>query len=189
MDTRHHAITIWHHILHERSHAIPTIPFAYNTELLTHGWGNHGWLMKKRWWWRLQRSPTSEGQSPSWQGARARTSVLRIGVFDGGGALLHFWKIVGGGGPHFRSGATYTRKDIVRRATKARATPGRGTWGTRGQGPPPLMGGLLRVAFWLRGSFRPKLHFLFFLEYSGKLYFCIKKDTKCNSIESSVSPC
>ena len=112
MDTRHHSPTIFA-LLHERSHTIPTIPFADSRELLTHGWGNHGWLMERRWWWRWQRSPTSGGQSPSQQGA---------GVFDGGGDLLRFCKNYSVG-LRLGSGLTYTRKGVRRRATRARVRP------------------------------------------------------------------
>ena len=40
-------------ISHEQSHPIPIIPSPTAGELLTNGWGHHGWLMERRcWWWR-----------------------------------------------------------------------------------------------------------------------------------------
>jgi len=36
--------------LHEQSHPIPTIPSPTAGELLTHGWGSHGWSMEERRW-------------------------------------------------------------------------------------------------------------------------------------------
>jgi hypothetical protein len=37
----------------------PYHPLCLQWELLTHGWGNHGWLMERRrwWWWRSPPNP------------------------------------------------------------------------------------------------------------------------------------
>ena len=85
MDTRHHTLTILH-LLHDRSHPIPSIPFSLQ-QWFTHSWmGKHGWLMEKHWWWWWRRSPPNPCLGrvaersfwPSEEGSRWRRSSLRV---------------------------------------------------------------------------------------------------------------
>ena len=111
-------------------------PLPYSRELLTHGWGNHGWLMERRWRWRWRRSPLRQG---------AGTTILdpKFRFRGGGGAPYHFWK-KWSWCRSFRLGGAYIRKEGERRRSRARATPGRGPRPTCGWGPPLLLGWPLR---------------------------------------------
>jgi hypothetical protein len=59
----------------------PYHPLCLQRELLTHGWGNHGWLMERRRWWWWWWSPLNPrpGRVPEW------SFWFWIAVSDGGG--------------------------------------------------------------------------------------------------------
>jgi hypothetical protein len=58
----------------------PYHPLRLRRELLTHGWGNHGWLMeRRRWWWWWSPPNPHPGRLPEW------SFWFWIAVSDGGG--------------------------------------------------------------------------------------------------------
>jgi hypothetical protein len=60
----------------------PYHPLRLQRELLTQGWGSHGWLMERRRWWWWWRSPPN----PRPDRVPERSFSFRIAVSDGGGA-------------------------------------------------------------------------------------------------------
>ena len=61
-------------LLHDLTHPIPTIPFAYNRELLTHERRSHGGVMTMTM---AMISPSPEANSASRLALRGRTEGLR----------------------------------------------------------------------------------------------------------------
>ena len=158
--------------LHEQSHPIPTIPSPTAGELLTHGWGSHGWSMEwRRWWWWWRSPPNPRpGRVPE------RSFWFRIAVSDGGGAA----EVYLGKTPNPRSfqvrGYMWAEGGVEAMAELASpqvgaARPGPRPW-WRAQVLAPL-----RLSFWLRGS-SGKIEFLqYFLGFFLKVIFLHKKKT------------
>src|SRR3954468_9552415 len=48
VDDRQHALNNLIELLHDLTHPVPTIPFAYSRELLTHERRSHGGVMERR---------------------------------------------------------------------------------------------------------------------------------------------
>jgi hypothetical protein len=151
--------------------------------LLTHGWGNHGWLMERHRWWRWRWSPPNPrpGRVPE------RSFWFRIAVSDGGGvAELYLGKT-----PNPRY---FQVKGICRWKEGSRRWLG---WPHHPLARPGLAratrwcGALLaplRLVLWLRRS-SGKIGFLqYFLGFSWKLDFYKKTRHQGNSAENNVSP-
>ena len=158
-------------------------PSAYSGELLTHGWGNHGWLMKRRrwWWWRWSppnprpdRVPERSFWFPNWGfwwRLRSGTLLWKNDVppwFLGQG--LYIVRRRGRGGA--RGGYTTPRRGLGWPAPR------------HGVGPPWLFS----VSSSGSVSLRAKYGFCdIFREFSWKLDFCTKTRHQGNSAENSVS--
>jgi hypothetical protein len=125
----------------------PYHPLRLQRELLTHGWGNHRWLMERHrwWWWRWSPPNLHPGKVPEW------SFWFRIAVSGGGGATELYL------GKHrtlnvFRSEGIYRRKEGSRRWPRRPHHPlARPGLARTTRGCEPLVAPL-RLVFWLRVS-------------------------------------
>ena len=161
MNTRHHALTILH-LLHERSHPIPTIPFSLQRGI-THTWMGESWMVDGEV--AVMMMAMISSNSPFRQGARTEFLIPEIGF----SMAAELWKVSGKSvdSPEvFRSEALSSPKGSVGGHTGWPHHPWARQGPTRARGAcgapvhPP------RFVFWLRGS-SGKIGFMeIFLEFS-----------------------
>jgi hypothetical protein len=150
----------------------PYHPLRLQRELLTHGWGSHGWLMERRRWWWWWRSPPNPhpGRVPEW------SFWFRIAVSDGSGAAeVYLGKC--------RTPAPFMSEGICRQKEGSRRLPSwpHHRWARLGLGRAPWwwaqLPAFLCLLFWLRGS-SGKIGFLqYFPGFFWKVGFLHKNKT------------
>jgi hypothetical protein len=125
----------------------PYHPLRLQRELLTHGWGSHGWLMERRRWWWWWRSP----RNPCPGRVLERCFWFWIAVSDDAAQRKSIWE-------KRQTPDSFRSKGICRRKRGSRRRLGwsHHPWARLGLGRAPWWWACLpapfRLVFWLRGS-------------------------------------